>query len=168
MHISHKRFNNVSSFDHQHQPQLSRSQRRFQTMPTAGIVSSGPEAQDELFGRREFDAVPENLTRATLRLQFPPTYVIVGVYRLFSDKSLYIPAWDKCKHATQRGAIVGVIWVRFTCFCYCVIVMFLGSIIKNCTLCYNSLLYDRHITLLPKLICFFIDRLDIQSSKEVH
>ncbi|KAF8220708.1 hypothetical protein L208DRAFT_1426825 [Tricholoma matsutake] len=29
-----------------------------------------------------------------------PTYVLVGMYRLFMDESLYVPAWKKCKHAT--------------------------------------------------------------------
>lgn len=76
-------------------------------------ISNGPEAQDLLFERPEEAAnVPAHLMRATIRLQFPPTYVVVGVYRLFTDKLLYVPAWDKCKHATQRGAIVGAIWVR--------------------------------------------------------
>ncbi|KAI6021981.1 hypothetical protein EDC04DRAFT_2731303 [Pisolithus marmoratus] len=45
--------------------------------------------------------VPANLQHAMLRLNFPPSYVIVGVYslfRLFTDKALYKPAWDKCKH----------------------------------------------------------------------
>lgn len=76
-------------------------------------ISSEPEAQDALFDDdHKIENIPENLKRATLRLQFPPTYVIVGVYRLFTDKLLYIPAWDKCKHAARRGAIVGAIWVR--------------------------------------------------------
>ncbi|KAI5998289.1 hypothetical protein EDD15DRAFT_2245036 [Pisolithus albus] len=59
--------------------------------------------------------VPDNLQHATLRLNFPPSYVIVGVYRLFTDKSLYKPAWDKCKHGVQRGAVIGFIW---TCMTY--------------------------------------------------
>ncbi|KAI6003572.1 hypothetical protein EDC04DRAFT_1016573 [Pisolithus marmoratus] len=58
--------------------------------------------------------VPANLQHATLRLSFPPSYVIVGVYRLFTDKSLYKPAWDKCKHGVRRGAIVGLIWACVT------------------------------------------------------
>jgi hypothetical protein len=84
-------------------------------------ISSGPEAQDALFEPDNTEAsqqspsklanVPSYLARATLRLQFTPTYVIVGVYRLFTDKSLYVPAWKKCKHATIRGAVVGTIWV---------------------------------------------------------
>lgn len=64
--------------------------------------------------------VPPTLTRATLRLEFPPSYVIVGVYRLCTDKFLYRPAWDKCKHATRRGLIVGGIWVSEICALRCV------------------------------------------------
>lgn len=55
--------------------------------------------------------VPENLRAATARLQFPPSYAIVGVYRLFTDKSLTRPAWEKCKHGVQRGAGVALVWV---------------------------------------------------------
>ncbi|KAG9311727.1 hypothetical protein JVU11DRAFT_7967 [Chiua virens] len=58
------------------------------------------------------DPVPANLQRATLRLNFPPSYVVVGVYRLCTDRSLYKPAWDKCKHGVRRGLIVGFVWVR--------------------------------------------------------
>jgi len=58
------------------------------------------------------DPVPANLQRATLRLDFPPSYVVVGVYRLCTDRLLYRPAWDKCKHGAQRGLIVGFVWVR--------------------------------------------------------
>jgi hypothetical protein len=84
-------------------------------------VASGPEAQDALFEPDpsqthphggKLENVPSNLKRATLRLQFTPMYVIVGVYRLFTDESLYVPAWKKCKHATVRGTIVGIAWVR--------------------------------------------------------
>ena len=46
------------------------------------------------------------------RLDFPPIYVAVGIYRLFTDKNLYIPVWDKCRHGFIRGAIVGLGWVR--------------------------------------------------------
>jgi hypothetical protein len=85
-------------------------------------IASGPEAQDALFEPdpsqtpphgHKYENIPSNLKRATLRLQFPPTYVIVGVYRLFTDETLYVPAWKKCKHATVRGAVVGIVWVRF-------------------------------------------------------
>jgi hypothetical protein len=81
-------------------------------------LTSGPEAQNALFeldnSQKKFkpENVPSNLQRVTLRLQFTPTYVIVGVYRLFTDESLYVPAWKKCKHATIRGAVVSMVWVR--------------------------------------------------------
>jgi hypothetical protein len=65
--------------------------------PVADSISSNP--------------VPPELERAARRLQFPPSYVIVGVYRLVTDKSLSRPAWDKCKHGTQRGLTVGFAWV---------------------------------------------------------
>ena len=55
--------------------------------------------------------VPENLRRATSRLQFPPSYVVVGFYRLITDRTLRVPAWQKCKHGFVRGASVGLIWV---------------------------------------------------------
>lgn len=62
-------------------------------------------------------SVPANLQRATFRLHFPPSYVVVGVYRLCTDKLLYKPAWDKCKHGVQRGLVVGFVWVRFGTVC---------------------------------------------------
>lgn len=55
--------------------------------------------------------VPENLRRATGRLQFPPSYVVVGFYRLITDKNLRTAAWQKCKHGFVRGAAVGLVWV---------------------------------------------------------
>lgn len=54
-------------------------------------------------------------SRATARqerLAFPPIYVLVGAYRLATDKNLYVPAWQKCKHGVVRGMVVGGIWVR--------------------------------------------------------
>ncbi|KAF8581712.1 hypothetical protein K439DRAFT_1662174 [Ramaria rubella] len=48
------------------------------------------------------------------RLQFPPSYALVGVYRLATDPLLYRPIWDKVKHGTQRGAIVGLGWTLLT------------------------------------------------------
>ncbi|KAF8079403.1 hypothetical protein FPV67DRAFT_1405545 [Lyophyllum atratum] len=82
-------------------------------------TAQGPEAQDRLFESDSsksspLERVPAALHHATLRLQFPPTYVIVGVYRLFTDKLLYVPAWDKCRHATVRGAVLGAIWAVLT------------------------------------------------------
>ena len=55
--------------------------------------------------------IPVNLRRATHRLQFPPSYVAVGFYRLLSDPKLRVPAWNKCKHGFMRGATVGLVWV---------------------------------------------------------
>lgn len=46
------------------------------------------------------------------RLAFPPLYVLVGAYRLVTDKNLWEPTWAKCKHGAMRGAIVGLGWVR--------------------------------------------------------
>jgi hypothetical protein len=81
-------------------------------------ITVNPEAQDALFQKdtAERPSLPPNLTRAALRLEFPPSYVLVGVYRFFTDKNLYGPAWDKCKHGTRRGAIVGTIWACFRLF----------------------------------------------------
>ncbi|KAJ3513073.1 hypothetical protein NLJ89_g3151 [Agrocybe chaxingu] len=78
------------------------------------LTAGGPDAQDALFEKTSSNHVPKSLTRATLRMEFPPSYVLVGVYRLFTDPLLYKPAWDKCKHATRRGAIVGAIWAFLT------------------------------------------------------
>ncbi|KAF7981340.1 hypothetical protein HWV62_33783 [Athelia sp. TMB] len=57
---------------------------------------------------------PPELERAVRRLQFPPSYVVVGIYRLITDKTLSRPAWDKCKHGTQRGLAVGVVWAALS------------------------------------------------------
>jgi hypothetical protein len=69
--------------------------------------------------------VPPELERAVRRLQFPPSYVIVGIYRLVTDKSLSRPAWDKCKHGTQRGLTVGFAWV-------CAVFVFHSCLGFNC------------------------------------
>ncbi|KIJ07004.1 hypothetical protein PAXINDRAFT_121307 [Paxillus involutus ATCC 200175] len=87
--------------------------------------------------------VPATLQRATLRLNFPPSYVVVGVYRLFTDKSLYRPAWDKCKHGARRGLIVGFAW---TCLTYRIQRHIVRSIISNPT----SLLSLGYITRLSQ------------------
>lgn len=55
--------------------------------------------------------VPPQLERATLRLEFPPSYVVVGAYRLISDGSLRGPIWRKCEHGVMRGGLVGAGWV---------------------------------------------------------
>ncbi|KAG6827571.1 hypothetical protein H0H92_011264 [Tricholoma furcatifolium] len=92
-------------------------------------MKDGPEAQDNLFAhdthvQPKLENVPQPLVRANLRLQFPPTYVLVGVYRFFTDKSLYIPAWDKCRHAARRGVIAGAIWANAA-------VLLVGSQVTN-------------------------------------
>lgn len=55
--------------------------------------------------------IPENLERATLRLNFPPIYVVVGAYRLLTDEMLYKPAWQKCSQGVRRGATASIAWV---------------------------------------------------------
>ncbi|KAL1667502.1 hypothetical protein GGF50DRAFT_112230 [Schizophyllum commune] len=71
----------------------------------------GPEAQNALFDDlHPKEAVPAALERATDRLEFPPSYVVVGIYRLFTDKTLLIPTWKKCEHGTIRGLGVGLVW----------------------------------------------------------
>lgn len=57
------------------------------------------------------DLGPPEFERAARRLSFPPSYVVVGIYRLINDKSLLKPAWDKCRHGTKRGLTVGFVWV---------------------------------------------------------
>ncbi|EAU92120.2 hypothetical protein CC1G_11405 [Coprinopsis cinerea okayama7 len=59
-------------------------------------------------------SLPPTLHRAHLRMEFPPSYALVGVYRLFTDKSLWKPAWEKCRNGTRRGLIVGLVWVFLT------------------------------------------------------
>jgi len=58
--------------------------------------------------------VPDSLQGATLRLGFAPSYVIVGVYRLLSDKALFLPVWHMCQSGFLRGAAVGSIWSFLT------------------------------------------------------
>ncbi|TCD66516.1 hypothetical protein EIP91_001292 [Steccherinum ochraceum] len=58
--------------------------------------------------------IPANLQRSSARLQFPPSYVVIGVYRLFTDERLYKPVWDKCRHGVKRGLTVGVVWAGMT------------------------------------------------------
>ncbi|KAL5519657.1 hypothetical protein ACEPAH_1340 [Sanghuangporus vaninii] len=48
------------------------------------------------------------------RLAFPPIYVVVGAHRLLTDKNLYVPTWEKCKHGFVRGAIIGFGWAAIT------------------------------------------------------
>ncbi|TBU37229.1 hypothetical protein BD309DRAFT_974463 [Dichomitus squalens] len=65
-----------------------------------------PSAEDE--------NIPLNLRRAAHRMQFPPSYVVVGFYRLLTDPHLRVPAWKKCEHAFMRGATVGLVWATGT------------------------------------------------------
>jgi len=58
--------------------------------------------------------IPPTLQRAAFRLDFPPSYVIVGVHRLCTDTTLRGPAWNKCKHGVVRGAVVGLVWAFLT------------------------------------------------------
>jgi hypothetical protein len=72
------------------------------------------EGQEALFENHDAKPVPPQLARAAMRLEFSPSYVVVGAYRLLTDPKLLKPAWDKCRHAARRGAIVGGIWVRLS------------------------------------------------------
>ncbi|EJD49634.1 hypothetical protein AURDEDRAFT_112468 [Auricularia subglabra TFB-10046 SS5] len=56
-------------------------------------------------------AVPD---QRAVRLSFPPSYCLVGVYRLFHDPALRTPIWAKCKHGVVRGGVVGIIWAFLT------------------------------------------------------
>ncbi|KAI0066753.1 hypothetical protein BV25DRAFT_1820822 [Artomyces pyxidatus] len=60
------------------------------------------------------EKIPPALERATLRLEFPPSYVVVGAYRLLTDKLLFVPIWKKCKHGFLRGLGVGAGWALFS------------------------------------------------------
>ena len=55
--------------------------------------------------------IPDSLQSATQRLRFPPSYVVVGVYRLLSDKALFSPVWKKCRSGFLRSAAVCGVWV---------------------------------------------------------
>lgn len=89
-------------------------------------IADGPEAQNELFKSNRSLAeknssllrgdLPEHLKRSSHRLQFPPSYALVGVYRLCTDQNLYVPVWQKCQHGTVRGAAVGIVWVSVCSF----------------------------------------------------
>lgn len=52
---------------------------------------------------------------AALRLDFSPSYILVGVYRLSTDPAIRAPVWAKCKHGFVRGALVGLAWVSPPC-----------------------------------------------------
>ncbi len=78
---------------------LDNNDKFFQRDPSEG---SGPPTNQ---------SVPDSLQRASLRLDFPPSYVIVGAYRLLSDKALFVPIWKKCRNGFLRGIAVGSVWV---------------------------------------------------------
>ena len=60
--------------------------------------------------------IPDSLQRATQRLGFPPSYVVVGVYRLVSDMALFSPVWQRCRSGFLRGAAIGSVWVLAAIF----------------------------------------------------
>ncbi|KAJ3970676.1 hypothetical protein EV361DRAFT_914949 [Lentinula raphanica] len=89
------------------------------------VTTQGPEAQNELLRSSQStleqnssilreSELPETLKRSSHRLQFPPSYALVGVYRLCTDPNLYVPVWQKCQHGTVRGAVVGLVWAFLT------------------------------------------------------
>ena len=43
-------------------------------------------------------------------LHIPPLYTLVGLYRLFTDPFIRQPVFDKVKHATVRGLVVGALY----------------------------------------------------------
>lgn len=43
-------------------------------------------------------------------LHIPPFYTIVGLYRLLTDEFIRQPVFDKVKHATIRGLVVGAVY----------------------------------------------------------
>jgi hypothetical protein len=56
--------------------------------------------------------IPDSLRSATQRLGFPPSYVVVGVYRLLLDKALFSPVWQNCRSGFWKSVVVGSVWVR--------------------------------------------------------
>ncbi|KAH9984088.1 hypothetical protein BJV74DRAFT_776338 [Russula compacta] len=70
--------------------------------------------QSEGSGPPKDVGLPDSLRSATRRLRFPPSYVVVGVYRLLSDKALFFPAWQKCRSGFLKGIAVGSIWSFLT------------------------------------------------------
>lgn len=43
-------------------------------------------------------------------LHLPPSYTLVGAYRLLTDPSIRKPVLDKIKHASIRGILVGAVY----------------------------------------------------------
>ncbi|VDB89111.1 unnamed protein product [Peniophora sp. CBMAI 1063] len=58
--------------------------------------------------------VPPTLERAANRLSFPPSYVVVGAYRLITDKSILVPVWKKSQHGFVRGLGISAAWAALT------------------------------------------------------
>jgi len=95
----------------QHRPTLYLQQIMSQSvLDSEKIFARDPS---EGSGPRKSVDVPDSLQSATLRLCFTPSYVIVGVYRLLSDKALFLPVWNMCRRGLLRGVIVGSVWVCF-------------------------------------------------------
>ena len=77
------------------------------------------EVDDKFFERNPSEGsgpprnenIPGSLQHAALRLEFSPSYIIVGAYRLLSDRSLLVPIWQKCRNGFVRGVAVGGVWV---------------------------------------------------------
>ncbi|KAG1763195.1 hypothetical protein EDD22DRAFT_518796 [Suillus occidentalis] len=85
----------------------------------------------------KYDEVPQELHRAMLRLNFPSSYVVVGAYRLFTDKSLYVPAWNKCRNGVRRGMICGFAWM---CTSYSIQRRIIKAAITNPSSIFSTLL----------------------------
>ncbi|KAI0077459.1 hypothetical protein K474DRAFT_1595987 [Panus rudis PR-1116 ss-1] len=83
-------------------------------MSASSVAVPGDFGVDAPIADAYSENVPDSLRPATSRLQFPPSYVVVGVYRLFTDKSLYVPAWKKCRNGLVRGLGVGLAWAVTT------------------------------------------------------
>lgn len=72
--------------------------------------------ETEIARMKTDDALTVEARRAHIReerMDFPPLYVAIGVYRLLTDKKLLIPVWQNCKHGVVRGAVVGLGWVSY-------------------------------------------------------
>ena len=75
------------------------------------MSTSPPNDSSKVLNERDHSQTQIRNEVRNERLGFPPVYVVVGAYRLLTDKNLYVPMWEKCKHGFVRGAIVGLGWV---------------------------------------------------------
>ena len=80
-------------------------------------MSAQPFSDEDLAHRPSINSsfvehVPATLERAANRLSFPPSYIVVGAYRLITDKSILVPVWKKSQHGVVRGLGIGAAWVR--------------------------------------------------------